>query len=303
MKKNNTKFVSVIIPTLNREQILINSIKDVLKQDYRNFEIIVVDQSDTESKEVQFVINKNRKIIKYIHLTKKSLTNARNVGVKNSKGEIVLFLDDDIKIKSNKFIYYHALNYDDPKIGGIAGRILGNDVIIDDKIKEVGKFKYLGLKVISNFSAKFRTYVDTVQGCNHSFSKKAYYEAGGYCNLYKGSAHMEETDFSFRVKNKGYDLVFDPRAELIHLMYPVGGCRVENIYETRYWIVHNYTFFFLKYYNPFLFPVYFMKQFIWASLSGIKRADFKMFLKINKALVDGYKYYFDIEKKEKEEKT
>ena len=44
--------ISVIIPTLNRERYLADTVKELLKQEYEKFEIIIVDQSDTINKEV-----------------------------------------------------------------------------------------------------------------------------------------------------------------------------------------------------------------------------------------------------------
>ena len=84
--------ISIIIPTRNRFEYVNLLIDDILKQDISNYEIIVVDQSDNPEK---------------IHHCEHIVTNtlgpciSRNIGVKQAKGEILVFLDDDARIHEN----------------------------------------------------------------------------------------------------------------------------------------------------------------------------------------------------------
>lgn len=92
--------VSVIIPTYSRNEMLERAINSVLNQSYNNIEILVIDDNDPESE----YRRKNEVIMKkYINNNVKYIKNernlggalSRNVGILNSKGEIVSFLDDD----------------------------------------------------------------------------------------------------------------------------------------------------------------------------------------------------------------
>lgn len=93
--------VSVIITTYKRNDMIGRAIDSVLKQTYKNIEIIVVDDNDpntehrklTEEKMSQYTNNVNFKYIK--HEKNKNGAAARNTGIKESSGEIVCFLDDD----------------------------------------------------------------------------------------------------------------------------------------------------------------------------------------------------------------
>lgn len=90
--------VSVIIPTLNRYDYLKYVLRDLEQQDYTNFEVIVVDQSDAFNKEFykEFKLN--------IHLIKqkeKALWQARNTAIKNSKGDLIALSEDDVRIMPN----------------------------------------------------------------------------------------------------------------------------------------------------------------------------------------------------------
>lgn len=93
--------VSVIIPTYKRSQFLLDCIESVLSQDYKPIEIIVVDdngigtpfQVETEKILALYIDNEQ---IKYIpHTVNKNGSAARNTGFKFSKGDYVVFLDDD----------------------------------------------------------------------------------------------------------------------------------------------------------------------------------------------------------------
>lgn len=87
-------FFSVIIPTYNRAEIIMDSINSVLNQKYGNFEIIVVDDGSTdETSLVIKAINSNR--ISYYKIPNSERGAARNFGIDKSNGEYVTFLDSD----------------------------------------------------------------------------------------------------------------------------------------------------------------------------------------------------------------
>lgn len=292
------KKVSVIIPTLDRGEVLVNTLKDLLKQEYPDLEIIVVDQTDNPSREVLNFVGGNKNIIKYIHLKKKNSPHARNVGVANATGEILLFLDDDVEIRDPNFIKYHLDNYQSDQVGLVGGRVVYNwrDNI---SYREVGRLKYFGLKEVTHFDSIVKTEIDHAPGGNCSCRRDIFERVGGFSEIYKGNAHMEETDFCLRIKRAGYQLVFEPKAVLRHLQSQTGGNRVKDIYEFRYWLVHNYVVFYLKNFPKILFPLCYLKEFFWATGSAVKRGDFKMFKTMFRGLNDGVKYYQQLKKEGK----
>ena len=95
--------ISIVIPTLNSEKYLKECFDSVVKQSYKNLEVIVVDGGSTDN--TQHIVNSycddfdNWKLI----VTSKGVSHQRNIGKNSSKGEFVFFLDSDDYI-SPKFI-------------------------------------------------------------------------------------------------------------------------------------------------------------------------------------------------------
>jgi glycosyltransferase involved in cell wall biosynthesis len=99
--KDSMKF-SIIIPTYNRANFLLDTINSVLLQNYSYFEVIVVDDGSTDQTPFimeQFTTNR----IKYIRTENLERGSARNTGVKAATGDYVTFLDSDDKIYFNYF--------------------------------------------------------------------------------------------------------------------------------------------------------------------------------------------------------
>ena len=89
--------VSVIIPTYNRGEYLRKiSIPSVLRQTWRNVEIIIVDDGSTDNtKSVVEFFCENDSRVKYFYKENGGQGSARNFGLKKSSGDFVIFLDSD----------------------------------------------------------------------------------------------------------------------------------------------------------------------------------------------------------------
>ena len=114
--------VSLIIPTFNREKVLCDSINCALNQDYSDYEIIVVDQTASHDLETQRFLNQLPTSVRIIKHHPPSLTGARNCGIQEAMGEIMVMIDDDVIIERD-FITQHLKYYDDSNVVGVTGRI------------------------------------------------------------------------------------------------------------------------------------------------------------------------------------
>lgn len=98
---NREPLVSVIIPTFKRPDTLARAVNSVLKQTYKNIEIIVVDDNNPDSEgrilteEVMNEFADNDRVRYIKHEKNKNGSAARNTGFRNSYGEYIAFFDDD----------------------------------------------------------------------------------------------------------------------------------------------------------------------------------------------------------------
>lgn len=89
--------ISVIIPTYNEEKVIVHCLESLGDQTYKNFEIIIVDDGSKDNT-LQIAKNIKRLIpeVKVLKQKHKGPGAARNHGVKQAKGEILVFIDADM---------------------------------------------------------------------------------------------------------------------------------------------------------------------------------------------------------------
>jgi glycosyltransferase involved in cell wall biosynthesis len=93
VKQSKRPFVSVIIPTFNRDWIIRDAIDSVLGQTYPNFELLVVDDGSTD-RTVEFLRTYDDRL-RVIRQDNRGVSAARNCGIKASRGQLIAFLDSD----------------------------------------------------------------------------------------------------------------------------------------------------------------------------------------------------------------
>lgn len=112
-----TPLISIVIPTHNSEKTVGKCLSALFSQtlDKEKYEVIVVDDS---SDGTPFVAGKFP--VKLIRKKKISITKARNVGIENSRGEIIVFTDSDC-IPERKWLEKIAKFFSDKELHGLAG--------------------------------------------------------------------------------------------------------------------------------------------------------------------------------------
>lgn len=100
--------ISVIIPLYNKEPIIEQSLQSVLSQDYDDFEVIVVNDGSTD-RGVEIVKSIKDSRITLIEQENGGPSKARNTGVKNAKGEWILFLDADDELLPRALKHFAGL--------------------------------------------------------------------------------------------------------------------------------------------------------------------------------------------------
>lgn len=100
--------ISVVIPLYNKERHIEHTINTVLSQNYREIEIIVIDDGSTDKSAeiVQKIIDKR---LRFIKKKNEGVSTTRNLGVSEASNELVAFLDADDEWKSDYLERIHSL--------------------------------------------------------------------------------------------------------------------------------------------------------------------------------------------------
>lgn len=158
---DNTKpLVSIILPVRNQERFLNESINSLLKQTYKNIEIIVVNDNSTDNSGSILRKFKNKKKIRIIQNKKQyGIAVSLNRGVRKSRGEFIAFMDAQDLCSRNRLQKQVAYLINNPKT--VAVGTCG--FLIDKKSIKRGKFIFpkdntsIYQSLMTGFSMQFET--------------------------------------------------------------------------------------------------------------------------------------------------
>ncbi len=124
--------VSVIIPTYNREKLIIDAIDSILNQTFQDFEILIIDDASTDNTEKVIKDLGNEKIRYYKLDRNGGQCIARNYGIKIAKGNYIAFLDSDDRWLPEKLEKQIAcFNKGEKELGCVYAYAYEKDVIED----------------------------------------------------------------------------------------------------------------------------------------------------------------------------
>lgn len=237
--------ISVAIPTYNREEVLVNTIKDVLlRQTFKDFELLVIDQSAKHNTQTEkFLKSVDDPRFRYFRTTPPSLTAARNFALDVARAPYILFLDDDVILDKNLLSIILKTFRERPNISAVAGRIMQDGFPVK---KDVLRFDEYAISH-GVFTASEPGYTNSFPGGNHTIRVAEAKAVGGYDTRYRGNAFREESDMALRFSNLGYKIYFEPKASLLHLAAPYGGLRVKTHIYDNPGFYRNELFFTLKF--------------------------------------------------------
>ena len=195
-------FFSIIIPLYNRPQEIEELLVTLENQDYKNFEVIVVDQTD-DFKDA-FYQDWNLNLI-YWHQEEKALWKARNEAIKSAKGDYILMYDDDSLVE-NDWIVQHlkALDYFKADLSsGVSISVVGAEV--------PAHYSYF----------RWSEQLDTG---NVLIKKDVFYTTGLFDRQFE-KQRMGDGEFGLRAYLAGFKNISNPKAKRIHLKVAQGGLR------------------------------------------------------------------------------
>lgn len=216
--------ISMVITTKNEENTIRNCVMSLLEQTYLNFEIVVVDARSTDHtleilQELKPQSHRFSNCKKYQVTTCEATTPSmgRNIGVKQSQGEIVIFTDGDCVADKN---WISALLQN---LNGRVGMVGGPNLIKHFKNSRASDTvdRVLGTFVGSGGSAQFNRIqkVTRINGslpaCNMALRKDLFERLGGFDESLR---YNEDTILCQRVHDNGLDIVYVPSAKVWHFI-------------------------------------------------------------------------------------
>jgi glycogen synthase len=231
--------VSVVISTLNRAALLRKSLTSLKYQNYDNFEVVVVNGPSTDTTE-QVLSSFTGNIIA-AQIAEANLSKSRNTGIAMSKGELVLFLDDDAFAEPD-WIANIVSAYVDPLVGAVGTRVYDytgfrwqvNPFLVDDcyspnlvRKPPLWAFEFMDAKSIPH-----------ILGASSSFRREALTQIGGFDEEIE--YFLDESEACRRVVEFGYKVRLVDTGASVHHKFASGVVRDERRILTHpYPVVKN----------------------------------------------------------------
>jgi len=216
MKSNNI-VISIVIPTYNRRGILEKALLALFNQDYPKdkYEIILVDDGSTDGTKEYVESLKKAKNFKYIWHGNVGRAANRNIGIRSAKGEIILFLDDDViagplLLKEHYNIHFESK---DPKLVVLGYTPFAKEIKRTTIVQYYEDFwKRVFHRAATNIKANPHWYVITN---NLSLRKDFLEEVGLFDENFKNYSY-EDTELGYRLLKNGMEIRFNKRAMAYH---------------------------------------------------------------------------------------
>ena len=241
--------LSIVIPTLARAHFLRQCLDDLDKIATEDCEVLVVDQSHALSKEPRKAPHPDYRDysfnLRYFVANEPNASLTRNIGLREARGDIVLFLDDDVRIANPDFLNNHLRHYADPEVSGVYGQVLevGQRPTRQPDPEEIEMNLDRGwMKLRANYACRCRTRNGSSN--NLSVRREWALAVDGMDAWFEKGARREETEFNLRYTKCYGPLIFDPEAGLTHLSAKGGSRAWGHIRRTvpMHHIVGNWYF-------------------------------------------------------------
>ncbi len=215
--------LSVVVCTFNRSESLrrmLNSLREAAIPDHLSCEFIVVDNNSDDDTRLVFekIENHHESIIRYVFEDKRGLSHARNRGIKESRGEIIAFTDDDVIVDKYWIQNIDKAFKEHNDAACVGGKILPIWEIPKPKWLVSKLYAFLGLLDHGDSVA----YLDepNIWGANFAVKSEIFKKYGLFDSnlgrrprkLYSG----EETEFFQRLKDAGEKLLYYPLSIIYH---------------------------------------------------------------------------------------
>ncbi len=209
--------VSVIIVNYNGKRHLEKCLESLMNVDYEKCEVILVDNNSTDNS-VEFVKNVYPSVIIIKLDNNYGFAEPNNIGAKNAKGELLLFLNNDTVVNPNFIREMVKVLNQDSEIAICQSLLLKPN----GEVESSGDFiDILGRAYMSKEKETKVKEILSARGASMMVRKKMFWELGGFDKNFFAS--FEDIDLSWRAWIWGYKIVLVPNS----IVYHTGGQTVQ----------------------------------------------------------------------------
>jgi len=223
--------VSIVIPVYNKGLMTFNCLESVLAHSSIAYEVVVIDNnSDAETAEIIDAMGG-------IHLIRNNenmgFVEACNQGAAAAAGKNILFLNNDTLVTANWLAAMVA-----PLADGQVGLVGAKLIFPNGRLQEAGGiiwqdgtgWNYGRDDDPSLPQYNYRKEVDYCSGACLLIRRELWRELGGF-DLRYAPAYYEDTDLCFAARAKGYKVIYQPEAEIVHLEGASAGTDISQGYK------------------------------------------------------------------------
>ncbi|MFZ0063428.1 MAG: glycosyltransferase [Pyrinomonadaceae bacterium] len=199
-------FVSVIVPAYNEEVVIANTIRSLLASDYREFEIIVVDDGSRDNtSEVVREGFANEARVRLFRTSNIGKSGALNLGLRHTRGKIVVALDADT-LFAPQTIGALARRFADPRLGALAGNAkVGNRINIVTRWQAL---EYITSQNMDRRAFASLNCITVVPGAVGAWRRDLLSEIGGFSS----DTLAEDQDLTLQIRRLGYSIGYEENA-------------------------------------------------------------------------------------------
>jgi GT2 family glycosyltransferase len=235
-----TPRISVVIVSYRRHDEIRRCLRDLARQStVIPFEIVLVlqDYPDDVTEQLAGDVGDSTPLTLYRTNRGLGVHAARNVGIERARGDVVAFLDDDVRVAPDWITTLWAA-YADPSIGGVGGFVEhpGNRRMAIRMLRPIlglsaprYRIDWGGFHALPWSSHPTSDQdADWLSGCNMSFRRVALEQVGGFDEGY-GAYGYDDVDIGLRVRQAGWRLVSSRRLTVRHFPSPLNRASLPDL--------------------------------------------------------------------------
>ena len=247
-------FFSLVVPTINRKTYLINLLRSLEKQDFKNFEVIIIDQNPRDFLKSIISTWKKKLNIVYKNVNFKGACKARNFGTKFARGKYIAYPDDDAEY-AKETLSLIAKEFFKKNEADIILCNCSDQKKIKNNLNKKNKGVYLIKSVYSLFKERIVTsQIFAKKSCIDSFTQYIFDEMMGP-GANSPYASNDETDFLLRALNNNKKIYINRNISIFH---PTDCPEYKKSYYYglgRFRLIQKHNLGLIFYFINILFPI------------------------------------------------